>query len=506
MRTGLCAAINAESKTLDEKQGGPSPLIDNQFHILKDLADDLIINYGTGLMSASPNRFLPFFALLFGLGACDGGRGAPELELTYYRIFADYSVKDTGENIFFDYVVVCGGYAIPEAWYTHSPQLMFMPTSTGEAVSVLSPELCHPWYWGIDTRTGQQKDFNPRPDDFVPFTMWHPDVENLGFAFGYASDLAYESPYSRLVFNDAKIERSNRETWEAWHQKAEQEYVQIGGLPGPWGYNPPNSRESRQAAEPARILNQGVYPAGAWCFSVPEISVPEGSQTSAVVEEEISGEEGDYIKYVSGPSEYAGATKFGRATGQDGRIFNGGRYSDHLNIIASLGVRRSTGEIRTSKSGRYIISNGGGRVNAQGGNGNYYHDVFPVVPAELFKNTDENGEYEYIRRNILLEDAWNGFSLCSEPDAAYVTTRDVQDYASRERDDLPVRYHYEPIYGGPGCDRSDEEALCRPEVAISINGVQVFKTYGYQVGVSGGGGTFVSKSADKVYPNCCTTR
>lgn len=55
-------------------------------------------------------------------------------------------------------------------------------------------------------------------------------------------------------------------------------------------------------------------------------------------------------------------------------------------------------------------------------------------------------------------------------------------------------------------DTSDEEALCRPEVVISIDGIQVLKTYGYQVGVSGGGGTFVSKSADKIYPNCCTTR
>lgn len=225
-----------------------------------------------------------------------------------------------------------------------------------------------------------------------------------------------------------------------------------------------------------------------------------------MVEEEISGEDGDYVLYVSAPSEHLGATRFSYAAGQDGRIFNDGRYLDHIGIQGALGVRRSTGKIKRRNRNGYVVSNGGGRINKPGGKGNYYHDVYPVVPAELFTNTDENGEYEYIRRNVLIEEEWNGFSFCSEPDAAYVATRDVQDYASRERDNLPVKYNYKPNYGGPGCDRSDEEGQCRPEVAISINGVQVFKTYGYQVGVSGGGATYVSKQADKIYPNCCTTR
>lgn len=450
------------------------------------------------------NEILLFLALFFGLSACDDSSGAPELDLTYYRIFADYTVKDTGENIVFDYVVVCGGHAIPEAFYTHSPHLMFKATSTGEAVSVRSPRLCDPWYWGIDSRTGKPYGRGPQPDDFLPFTMWYPDVENLGFAFGYASDLAYESPYSRLIFNDAKIERSNREAWETWREKADQEYVQRGGLPGPWGYNRPNSKESREAAEPARLLNQGVYPAGAWCFSVPEIDLPEGSQARSVVEEEISGRDEDYIHYISGPSEFSGASKFVRASTQDGAIFNGGSYVDHLDVNAYLGVRRSTGESRQNKYGR-IISNSGGRVNHKGGNGNYYHDVYPVVPAELFTDTDEHGEYEYIRRNVLLEDEWNGFSLCSSS-RAYVTTRDVQDYAGRERKRLPVKYHYELNLGGPGCDRSGENTLCRAEVVISIGGVEVYRAHGSSVGVSGGGPNFVNKQADKIYPNCCTAR
>lgn len=451
-----------------------------------------------------PAGLLLFLTMLFGFTACDNSSGAPELELTYYRVFADYTVKDTGENIVFDYVVVCGGYAIPEAWYTHSPKQMFMPTSTGEAIGVRSPRLCDPWYWGIDTRTGQQKNFNPRPDDFLPFTTWHPDVENLGFAFGYASDLAYESPYSRLIFNDAKIERSSYEDWKAWREKAEQNYVQIGGLPGPWGFSRPNSRETREAAEPARLLNKGVYPAGSLCFSVPEIELPEGSRARAVVEEEISGKEGEYIHYVSGPSEFSGADRFRRAVVEDDRIFNGGHYYNHLSINAFLGVRRSTGGSRQNKYGE-IISKGGGRVNHKGGSGNFYHNVYPVVPSELFTSTDENGEYEYVQRNVLLEDKWNGFSLCSSPQS-YVTTRDVNSYASRERNDLPIKYNYSVNYGGPGCGPSDEGSSCRPEVAISINGIEVFKTYGHAIGYGGGGPTFVNKKADKIYPHCCTAR
>ena len=444
-----------------------------------------------------------FLTMLFGLTACDDSAGAPELELTYYRVFADYTVKDTGENIVFDYVVVCGGYAIPEAWYTHSPKQMFMPTSTGEAVSVRSPSLFDPWYWGVNLRTGAPMKYPPQPDDFLPFTMWHPDVENLGFAFGYASDLAYESPFSRLVFNDAKIERSSHEAWKAWREKAEQSYVQIGGLPGPLGYNPPNSKETREAAEPARLLNNGVYPAVAWCFSVPELDLPKGSRSRAVVEEEISGKEGDYIHYVSEPGEY-GVSKFARASGQDGDVFNGGRYIDHLGTNGFLGVRRSTGRVMVTDYG-VTVSTGGGRVNHQSGIGNYYHDVYPVVPAELFTSTDENGEYEYVRRNVLLEENWNGFSLCSGL-GTYVTTNDVQSYASRERDVLTVKYNYDPTFGGPGCPSRDEGSYCRPEVAIAFNGEELFKTDGFQVAVSGGGPTFVSKQADKIYPNCCTAR
>lgn len=446
--------------------------------------------------------FLLLLASLFGLGACDNS-GAPELELTYYRVFADYTVKDTGENIVFDYVVVCGGHAIPEAFYTHSPKIMFRATSTGEAVGVRSPRLCDPWYWGVNLRTGAPMNYPPQPDDFLPFTMWYPDAENLGFAFGYASDLAYESPYSRLVFNDAKIEKSSREVWEAWHEKAQQEYVQIGGLPGPWGYNPPNSKDSREAAEPARLLNQGIYPAGASCFSVPEIDLPEGSQARAVVQEEISEREEDYMHYVSEPAT-PGWTKFRLAANRDGRIFNGGNYNDHLSVRAVLGVRRSTGRVMVTDNG-LTVSTGGGRVNRESGKGNYYHDVYPVVPSELFTDTDKNGEYEYIRRNVMLEDEWNGFSLCSSS-RSYITTRDVQEYASRERGDLPVKYNYLPNFGGPGCGPSAKGYSCRPETVISVNGVEVYRTHGHNVGQGGGGPTFVNKQADKIYPHCCTAR
>ena len=71
----------------------------------------------------------------------------------FYRMQADFILKETGEPISFDYVVACGGvvesysYTTPTAFYEHHPIIMFQPVGDGHALGLVSIDMCDDWKW-----------------------------------------------------------------------------------------------------------------------------------------------------------------------------------------------------------------------------------------------------------------------------------------------------------------------------------------------------------------------
>ncbi|MCP3390530.1 hypothetical protein NLM27_17265 [Bradyrhizobium sp. CCGB12] len=154
----------------------------------------------------------------------------------FYRLKATFGVKESGEELSFDYVVACnlrvtrwrsGGSSDDSSI---SPKAMIMATRDGHAVMIRTLHLCS----GPTTENGMV------PPDVLPLAVWFDDVDDLSAGVGYLSEDAYDNPLSRLTFRGARIERATREDWERWRQSSAAEYVQKGKLPGPWGYNFPN--------------------------------------------------------------------------------------------------------------------------------------------------------------------------------------------------------------------------------------------------------------------------
>ena len=94
------------------------------------------------------------------LAACSPGAGpssdkqsAERPPSFFYRMKADFVLKETGEPIRFDYVVGCGGvtfsnpHTTPTAFITHHPLLMFQPAGDGHALGLVTIDMCEGWKW-----------------------------------------------------------------------------------------------------------------------------------------------------------------------------------------------------------------------------------------------------------------------------------------------------------------------------------------------------------------------
>lgn len=388
--------------------------------------------------------FLGFISLLccapsYQPSSAERALSGESIGIRYYRVKADYSVKDTGEKISFDYVVACGATVYSSLHTTSSVEYSFFPmqmitsTATGEAIGLRTPQLCAEWVW----------EPGAIPDDFMTFAMWYPDVDHLRFAIGYESDLAYESPYARLEFHGASVVQVRYEDWVAWREKAktdwEAEYSTepVGGLPGPWGFNYSIHGGDKEAQAELEARNFGDEPAGAYCDQVSALDLPQ-SKRSAVLELLPEGNQQFWSSMHSKELSDFIYTRRGALISSGEQVYNGGRFGSHMDQWHELGVRRSGGPIRKSKSGRVNISNGGGRVFTQGLQGNYYHDVYPVLYEDIGERLEiEKPEYVAARYNIT--EKWNGFSFC-KGGIVNVSYQDIVAYAMRQANSLPVVY------------------------------------------------------------------
>jgi hypothetical protein len=155
----------------------------------------------------------------------------------FYRMKVDFEVKDTGEKLNFDYIAACnirmtrwrdGGLSNDS---TFSPRVMLKATAGGQAVMIKTLRLC----------SGMTSENDDVPPDVLPMAIWFDSVDDLSNGLGYVSEAAYESPIAKLRFRGARVEHATREDWEAWRKQAASEYVQLGALPGPWGYDYPDN-------------------------------------------------------------------------------------------------------------------------------------------------------------------------------------------------------------------------------------------------------------------------
>ena len=382
--------------------------------------------------------------VLWAISACDQGspyvKEVKETPRTYYRVTADYSVKATGEKISFDYVVVCGGtvtrwtYTSPSVAGTIYPELMILPTATGEAVGVRTPRLCDAGIWGYDFRAREWTDKTKIPDDFMTFAMWFPDLNDMSFAIGYESDLAYKSPYAKLEFIKADAVLSNKEEWTAWREQSAVAWgdAVIGGLPGPWGYNWHFEDKAFQAELRARA--PGGLVEGKFCYGGVRLKLPDDWR--AVLEQFKPADAKNYWVPVWStvqmrPARKAFFEKYGGA-----RAFNGGRFRDHVpgDSMPELGVRRSGGELIYRDNGTELETRGGRVVHGQG-RGNFYHDQFPIIAHESYAFDEERKHT--ITRKLLVSDDWNGFSICSR---GLVSAEMLEAYSLGEVPAIEISY------------------------------------------------------------------
>jgi len=153
-------------------------------------------------------------------------------EAYFYRFRAGFRVKETGEQIDFDYVVVCHNIRLTRwadgtqtDFSPFGPHHMVQATRGGQAVLVQTLKAC----------SGLTSDNDDVPHDVLPTAAWFDSVDDLSVGIGYMGEDAYENPLAKLQFLGARVDRATRAEWEAWRQKAAADYVQRGELPGPWG-------------------------------------------------------------------------------------------------------------------------------------------------------------------------------------------------------------------------------------------------------------------------------
>ena len=106
----------------------------------------------------------------------------------FYRLIAKFTVKETGEELNFDYVVACnirvtrwrdGGLSNDS---TFSPHVMVKTTSAGHAVMLKTLKECA----GLTSENGNL------PPDLLPIAIWFDSVDDLSVGLACVSEDAYD--------------------------------------------------------------------------------------------------------------------------------------------------------------------------------------------------------------------------------------------------------------------------------------------------------------------------
>ena len=429
--------------------------------------------------------------LLTLLSACGWGSDSPyvkSVERTpsgFFRVFADIRVKETGEIINLDYVVACGGtvtnwtYTTPSVSYGMVPQIMLVPTSSGELIGARTPKVCDAGMWEprrIRPKGKPEIVIERVPDDFLPLLMWYPNADDIGFAIGYLSDKAYESPYAKIEVLSSGIAESSLDEWRAWRKDAAENYEQVGVMPGPWGHQIPGTiSSSLKLDEQLYEINQGRRVETGKCNAATFLDLPEEGQAKVypllpkndapwISMEQLSDERRDQVlstlRYMK---------------------FNGVNFPYHGQIVRETGVRKASG--------------GGAFISGQSGYENPYHDYYPVVPFQPAEFDPDTGEVTLWHHELLRDEKWSGFGICglTSPPAS-----DLVDYVEGRIETL------RPDYSVPRTNEVTRPREWVPEVLVSgeITVVAPRDSWGPWFISSGFGPVFDRDGHIMIY--CCT--
>lgn len=403
---------------------------------------------------------------------------SPPVPEGFFRVFADVCVRETGELIHINYVASCG--AIVQSWkhttsdvfFGMAPHIMLVPTGSGELIGVRTPEVCDNDYW---TNWTEPKDYGPDSDSFLPLLMWYPDAANIGFAIGYLSDKAYESPYSKLDLIRSGIAKSNEAEWRAWREEAEAGYEEIGAMPGPWGHQIPGRIGSSKEdfARLRKLMGEkNIYTH--ICFSTGMIDVPDVGR--ARIEALLPDDERPWISMWDIEKPLANEIQ----TLISGLDFGGYSYREYRGGLSELGVRKS---------------NGGGAFGDRDRANAVHHDRHPIVPYQPAEIDPETGFVTIWHHEILTDPNWIGFGFCGELSPS---ADDLSRYAAGQLDRLSFDYST-PL--PEWYEDSKEETL---EVLL-VEGVEVSRWINRR---AGGGIKSSYRPATygrdgKLLPNCC---
>lgn len=342
-----------------------------------------------------------FLAISFLVGCGDefGSRGQSNTEEGgfFYRMQAEFIHKETGEPISFDYVVACNRHEFSNVattstvFHGREPHMMFQPVGTKHALRITTINMCEDWKWG-DDGNGE-----PRiPDALRPLAVWHEDINDLSFGWGYKSDDAYESPLAKIEFVQASVTPTDAAAWRAWRENAEQDYEQIGALPGPWGYN--------EEGDPymARMMELGLESA---YYGIASIHCPAMSKVPmdqdlvdrlfAFAPEDV----GRYWYFGDIQSRYPDlAEEFFRDRDAFG---DGERYSSY-----SYQKYPNLGTVGRTDRANILPTSGN---DSKGGY--LYREYFPLLVRSLAMPDVTSPQDSYFQR-VLLDDDYKGFGAC----------------------------------------------------------------------------------------------
>ena len=221
--------------------------------------------------------FILGFCLTFAVAGCgDNGPSkglygkTKEVPPGYFaKVRLEYVLTDSGEPFVIEYISACGAQVIDtrhagrSVFPTIIPRFYSVPTPDKKsAISVKLSGICDDR--PIDAYAGRT--------DFWPKIIWHDDIKRLSFGWGYLSIRAYESPLAKVKLVSGTIDKTTHAEWIAWRAKVKKDYVQIGGLPGPYGFA--GSGDRRADREFFRSVN-GNYNFPTGCSYHKRIQVPK---------------------------------------------------------------------------------------------------------------------------------------------------------------------------------------------------------------------------------------
>lgn len=318
----------------------------------------------------------------------------------FYRMEADFTLKETGEPIRFDYVVACGGvvetysYTTPTVFYEHHPIMMYQAVGDGQALGLVSIDMCDSWKWDkieFGPMAGQSR----IPENLRPLAIWFDDVNDLSKGWGYKNDDAYESPLAKIVFQKASVTKTDEAAWQAWRDKAAAEYEQVGALPGPWGFS--WNEGSPEATHKVMLRGAGYGIAGGPCLASFRVKVDQ--ELIDRILEAAPPEVGQYWLLSDANKVVPSLIEeiYKRGALQDGTS-----YSDY----------RITKDFKLGTIGRagdtHIIPAG-----SQNGldYGFAWREIYPFLPRSDVMPGVTTPQDVY-RQEIRLEDAYKGFGRC----------------------------------------------------------------------------------------------